>query len=249
MSWRRLRQVAVPVALLSTVGVAVSAILTGVAAYWLFDLLARVRPSRRGRRLDGRRRGLRHAPFHPHPAPARAPARGGVGRQRPDGDRAHARTDRVDREQPDDYGVDDLLRAQYEQGSGSASSSASGSAWSRAGVRAHPALDGAFAPVASVAAGALSFGAADVIGGSGFLSHYIVGLAVGSTLRSVTDDSWSPSTITAQDALFIVLGLLVFPSDLLEVALPGLALSFILMLVILTGGGLGGNGVQRSDRQ
>ncbi len=37
-SWRRLRQVAVPAALLSTVGVVVTALLTGVAARFLFDL-------------------------------------------------------------------------------------------------------------------------------------------------------------------------------------------------------------------
>src|SRR3954449_13002642 len=37
-SWRRLRQVAVPATLLSTVGVAVTAVLTGLAAYLLFDL-------------------------------------------------------------------------------------------------------------------------------------------------------------------------------------------------------------------
>src|SRR5687767_14330879 len=37
-SWRRLRQVAVPAALLSTVGVAVTTILTGLAARALFDL-------------------------------------------------------------------------------------------------------------------------------------------------------------------------------------------------------------------
>ena len=37
-SWRRLREVAVPAALLSTVGVVVSALLTGAAAYVLFDL-------------------------------------------------------------------------------------------------------------------------------------------------------------------------------------------------------------------
>ena len=37
-SWRRLRQIVVPAALLSTVGVVVSALLTGAAAYWLFDL-------------------------------------------------------------------------------------------------------------------------------------------------------------------------------------------------------------------
>src|SRR5205085_777323 len=40
---------------------------------------------------------------------------------------------------------------------------------------------GAFAPVASLSAAAISFGAADTIGGSGFLSVYLVGLAVGST--------------------------------------------------------------------
>ena len=94
---------------------------------------------------------------------------------------------------------------------------------------------GAFAPVASVAAGALSFGAADVIGGSGFLSVYLVGLAVGSTpsrYRRQLVAFHEGLAFLAQVALFIVLGLLVFPSDLPEVALPGLALAFILMLVI-----------------
>src|ERR671933_1047460 len=37
-SWRRLRQVAIPAALLSTVGVVVSTLLTGAAAHELFDL-------------------------------------------------------------------------------------------------------------------------------------------------------------------------------------------------------------------
>ena len=37
-SWRRLRAVAVPAGLLSTVGVVVTAVLTGAAAYLLFDL-------------------------------------------------------------------------------------------------------------------------------------------------------------------------------------------------------------------
>src|SRR6187551_1407345 len=37
-SWRRLRQVVVPASLLSTVGVAITAILTGLAAHLLFDL-------------------------------------------------------------------------------------------------------------------------------------------------------------------------------------------------------------------
>ena len=37
-SWRRLREVAVPAALLSTVGIVVSTLLTGLAAHVLFDL-------------------------------------------------------------------------------------------------------------------------------------------------------------------------------------------------------------------
>ena len=37
-SWRRLRRVALPAALLSTVGVVATTVLTGAAAYYLFDL-------------------------------------------------------------------------------------------------------------------------------------------------------------------------------------------------------------------
>ena len=62
--------------------------------------VARVRAARRRGRVDGRRRRLRDAPLHAHPAPAGAHARGGVGRQRPDGDRPDARPDRLDREAP-----------------------------------------------------------------------------------------------------------------------------------------------------
>ena len=94
---------------------------------------------------------------------------------------------------------------------------------------------GAFAPVASVAAGALSFGAADVIGGSGFLAVYLVGLAVGSTpsrYRRQLVAFHEGLAFLAQVAIFIVFGLLVFPSELRDVALPGLALALLLMLVI-----------------
>jgi potassium/hydrogen antiporter len=94
---------------------------------------------------------------------------------------------------------------------------------------------GAFAPVASVAAGALSFGAADVIGGSGFLAVYLVGLAVGSTpsrYRRQLVAFHEGLAFLAQVAIFVVFGLLVFPSELRDVALPGLALAVILMLVI-----------------
>ena len=89
--------------------------------------------------------------------------------------------------------------------------------------------------MASVAAGALSFGVADVIGGSGFLAVYLVGLAVGSTpsrYRRQLVAFHEGLAFLAQVAIFIVFGLLVFPSELIDVALPGLALAILLMLVV-----------------
>jgi cell volume regulation protein A len=93
---------------------------------------------------------------------------------------------------------------------------------------------GAFAPVTSVAAAALSFGAADVIGGSGFLSVYLVGLAVGSTpsrYRRQLVAFHEGLAFLAQVAMFVVLGLLVFPHDLGAVAWSALALAALLVLL------------------
>ena len=102
--------VVVPAALLSTVGVFVTALLTGLAAQLLFDLswLESFLLGRR-RRLDRRSRRLRDASLHEDPPPPGAHARGRVRRQRPDGDRAHARADRLDRADPDSYGFGDLV--------------------------------------------------------------------------------------------------------------------------------------------
>ena len=85
-----------------------------------------------------------------------------------------------------------------------------------------PQAIGAFVPVASIAAAALAFGAADMIGGSGFLAVYLVGLAVGSTpsrYRRQLVAFHEGIAFVAQVVLFIVLGLLVFPRDLPHVAL------------------------------
>ena len=61
-------RVAVPAALLSTVGVVVTAVLIGRRrAGALRPLLARVDPARRRRRLDRRGGGVRDAPLHAHP--------------------------------------------------------------------------------------------------------------------------------------------------------------------------------------
>jgi cell volume regulation protein A len=93
---------------------------------------------------------------------------------------------------------------------------------------------GAFVPVASVAAAALSYGVADTLGGSGFLAVYLVGLAVGSTptrYRRQLAAFHEGVAFVAQVGLFVLLGLLVFPHELPHVALPGIALALALMLV------------------
>ena len=87
-------------------------------------------------------------------------------------------------------------------------------------------------PVASLGTGALAFGLAEVAHGSGFLSVYIAALVLGtgsipargSTLAFHQGMSW-----TAQIALFFLLGLLVFPSGLGGIALDGLILSAVLI--------------------
>jgi potassium/hydrogen antiporter len=83
-------------------------------------------------------------------------------------------------------------------------------------------------PVASVATAALAYGAADTLHGSGFLSVYLAGLVLGTastparrTIVTFHDGlAW-----VAQLALFLILGLLVFPADLGAIALEGTAIA------------------------
>jgi cell volume regulation protein A len=234
-SWRRLRQVAVPAALLSTIGVVVSALLTGVAAYALFELswlesvlLGAVVASTDAAAVFATLRST-----HIRRTLARTLEAESGGND----PMAIALTLGLIAwiERPDSYGFDDLALLVVQQlGLGLVVGAALGVAASWVFGRI-PASIGAFAPVASLAAAALAFGVADVIGGSGFLSVYLVGLAVGSTpsrYRRQLVAFHEGVAFLAQVALFIVLGLLVFPGDLPDVALPGLALTLLLMLLI-----------------
>jgi cell volume regulation protein A len=87
-------------------------------------------------------------------------------------------------------------------------------------------------PVASIAAAAVAYGLPEAIGGSGFLSVYITGLVLGTgpvpARRTVIAFHQGLSWV-AQIALFFLLGLLVFPSELDDVALEGLLLSAVLI--------------------
>ncbi len=89
-------------------------------------------------------------------------------------------------------------------------------------------------PVASLATAALAFGAADTLGGSGFLAAYLAGLALGSAdipaRRTVTAFHEGLAWV-AQLAMFLTLGLLVFPSDLGDVWLDGTVMALVVVFV------------------
>ena len=89
-------------------------------------------------------------------------------------------------------------------------------------------------PVASLATAGLAFGAADTIGGSGFLAVYLAGLIVGSATipakRTIVTFHQGLAWV-AQIAMFLALGLLVFPSQLGDVLLEAIVLTLILVFV------------------
>jgi cell volume regulation protein A len=89
-------------------------------------------------------------------------------------------------------------------------------------------------PVATIAIAGIAFGVAEVAHGSGLLSVYLTALALGSgnvpARRTIAAFHEGLGEV-AQIGLFILLGLLVFPSTLGDVALEGLALSAVLILI------------------
>jgi len=89
-------------------------------------------------------------------------------------------------------------------------------------------------PVASIATAALAYGVAELAHGSGFLSVYIAALILGTgavPAKRTTIAFHSGLAWVSQITLFALLGLLVFPSGLADVALEGLLLSALLMFV------------------
>jgi cell volume regulation protein A len=89
-------------------------------------------------------------------------------------------------------------------------------------------------PVATLATAAIAFGAAEETHGSGFLAVYVAGLVLGAARipakRTVTVFHHGLAWV-AQIAMFLALGLLVFPSDLGGVAVKGTALALVLVLL------------------
>jgi cell volume regulation protein A len=89
-------------------------------------------------------------------------------------------------------------------------------------------------PVASLATAAIAFGAAETLHGSGFLAVYLAGLALGTATipaqRTVAAFHEGIGWV-AQLTLFVTLGLLVFPSQLDDVAWEGTLLALVVLLV------------------
>jgi cell volume regulation protein A len=89
-------------------------------------------------------------------------------------------------------------------------------------------------PVLTIGAALLAYSAAAILQGSGFLAVYIAGIVIGnseviqkrSLVRFHDGIAW-----LMQIAMFLVLGLLVFPSRLIAVAGPALLISLSLILI------------------
>jgi cell volume regulation protein A len=89
-------------------------------------------------------------------------------------------------------------------------------------------------PVASMALAAIAFGVGDALHGSGFLSVYLAGLALGSAplaQREAMATFHDGLAWVAQLVMFLVLGLLVFPDALGPVAIEGTVLALIAAVV------------------
>ena len=232
-SWRRLREVAVPAALLSTVGVVVTAGIAGAAAYGLFTLtwleallLGAIIASTDAAAVFAT---LRTTQIRRRVARTLEAESGG------NDPMAIALTlGLIAWIEHDEYGAGNLILLVVRQiGLGLVVGLVLGLAASWVFAHIPPSV-GPFVPVASIATAAISFGAADAMGGSGFLSVYLVGLAVGSTpsrYRRQLVAFHEGLAFAAQVALFVLLGLLVFPHQLPAVALPSLALAAVLMFV------------------
>jgi cell volume regulation protein A len=232
-SWRDLRPVAAPAGVLSTFGVVVTALVTAVAAYGLFDLswskslllgavvgstdAAAVFVTLRFTRLRRRLATLLAVESGANDPMAVALTLG-----------------LISWVEHSDYGIGDfavLLARQFAVGL--VIGVVLGVAASRL-LQRLPTDLAPFASVASIGTAALAYGVAASLHGSGFLSVYVVGLWVGNTpmpLRRTIVAFHEGLAFLAQVVLFIVLGLLVFPGRLVDVAWSGFALAAVLLFV------------------
>jgi len=136
--------------------------------------------------------------------------------------------------QQPDYGVADMaLLFGRELGIGLVAGLAVGWLGLQGLRRARLGTPGAY-PLGTIGIAAIAYGAADTLEGSGFLAVYLAGLALGSATfpaqQAVTIFHQGLGWV-AQVTMFLVLGLLVFPSELGDIALEGTLLAVLLAFV------------------
>ncbi|MCA9334855.1 potassium/proton antiporter [Candidatus Saccharibacteria bacterium] len=233
-SLRRLREAAVPAALLSTAGVAVTAILTGFTAHYLFNL-PWLESMLLGSVVASTDAAAVFATFRTSHVRRRL-ARILEAESGGNDPMAIALTIGIISwiQQPT-YSLDNLIMLLIQQlGIGLLVGVLLGKLAMYVFARL-PHSIGAFAPVASVASALLSFGAAELGGGSGFLAVYIVGLAIGSTpsrYRGPLTMFHEGLAFLAQVAMFIIMGLFVVPHELFDLASLSIVLTLVLAMVI-----------------
>ena len=89
-------------------------------------------------------------------------------------------------------------------------------------------------PVAAFAIAYLAYGVGARLGASGLFAAYLAGIVIGSTVprhRRMIRNFATSIASTAEIGLFLLLGLLVFPSELPAVAPAALAVTVVLLLV------------------
>lgn len=93
---------------------------------------------------------------------------------------------------------------------------------------------GGLAFVISIAAALIAFGLAELLAGNGFLASYLAGIVAGNrtyAAKETVSGFQDGMAWLSQVVMFFTLGLLVTPSNLAPVIIPGLSITFILMFV------------------
>ncbi len=231
--WQTVRPVLAPAVSLAVVGTLVTAMITGLAAAWLLDLST----------LEGLLLGAILSATDG--AAVFAVLRGSTMRRR----LAHVLEGEAGFNDPvavllvvgfiewiqePEYGIADMaLLFVSELGIGLAVGLVAGRLAVGALRKVELASAGLY-PVLTLAVVALAFGGAAVLHGSGFLAVYIAGLSLGGAQvpakRTIVAFHEGLAWLS-QVGMFLMLGLLVFPSRLDEIALEGAVLALVLVLV------------------
>lgn len=229
---RDLRQAALPGLLLATIGVVLTAGLVGGGAYLLFDvqpltafLLGSVVASTDAAAVFAM---LRNAPL-----PRRLASLLEVESGANDPIAIMLTIGLIETWRADPGVGDWAVFALLQMGGGLAVGGLVGMAGSWLLTRNNLGPEGAY-PVVALGVAGLAYGIAAAVGASGFLAVYVAGLVVGARVslhrRGIRTFHQGLSS-TAGVGLFMMLGVLVFPSHLPDVVVPGVVLTCVLMFV------------------